>query len=626
MKFTSHAHTSRIIAFLGIFVIALAITIGTLSLSYFRQAETAWKDHNDKATAISTAFTNLTKHIGYGGFIHNFKNLVLRKDLARYQPLIEQDIVGFKQAFDSLAKLLKLKEDQLALAEIRKVFEQYTNNYQLLLPLIAQQATMTEIDAVVKVDDTPALKAINHLNQRTKERAKATEAKAQQAFSSALKFAFIGGILVIISLLIGIMSILVFIRRLEAANEATLLTQHRLDILLDTAPDPMLTVGQAGKIVRANSMALEFFGYTQAELLNMTVEDLIPEKYRAAHPQQRAGYFNQPENRKMDSGFTLTALTRDGREPKVEISLSHSGEGADKLATLTLRDITEQEQNKVALIQAKHQAEQALVKQQIMQDELVQSEKLSALGGLVAGVAHEINTPIGVTLSAATHLESETHKIDKAYQAGELSAEELSEYFETAQQATKLMSVNIQRASDLVQGFKQVAVDQTGGEKRSFDLAIYIDELLTSLHPVLKKSQITIQVDCPPELILNTYPGALSQVLTNLIMNALLHGFEENQAGQITITVTDQGDWVLIRFGDNGKGIPKELQTRVFEPFFTTSRSKGGSGLGLHIIHSIITRTLRGTLSLDSLPNKGTTITFRFPKLVSLSAKDPFND
>ena len=279
--------------------------------------------------------------------------------------------------------------------------------------------------------------------------------------------------------------------------------------------------------------------------------------------------------------------------------------------------MTEREHTRQALVAAKQQAELALAQQQQMQNALVQVEKLAALGGLVAGVAHEVNTPIGVMLSAATHLEAQTQKADRAYQGGQLSEEGLTEYFTTARQATQLMALNSQRAADLIQSFKQVAVDQTGGERRVFGVASYIEEVLLSLHPHLKKSPIQIHVDCPPELTMDSLPGAFSQVLTNLLMNALTHAFKPEQSGHIIIAVAEEGSQICLTFSDDGQGIAPELHARVFEPFFTTRRASGGSGLGLHIVHSIVTQSLKGTLAFDSQVGEGTIFTLHLPRSLS---------
>ena len=611
---------TQLITLCGAAVIGLAVAFGALSLSRFHAAEVAWEEHNARATAIGEAQTEINRHIGYGGFIHNVKNLVLRRDPMRYQARIESDIVNFRAQFDRLDHLLREPGDKAALNQVRTTFEDYASKYRLVAPMVAAGASSAEIDAMVQADDSVALKALDLLNSRAVARAQATLHTAKAIHAEATRFSRIGGALVVLAMVVATWALLRFLNRLVAANATIRHTREQLDLLLDTAPDAMLSVAPDGRIVRANQMAEQFFGYRNDELLGMVVEQLIPLDYREVHQAQRSQYFqqiNRPRNRAMNERAALTALKRDGSQALVEISLSHSGEAGARLATVTLRDVTEREQTRQALIAAKQQAELALAQQQQMQNALVQVEKLAALGGLVAGVAHEVNTPIGVLLSAATHLSAETQKTHRAYQAGELSEEGLSDYFATAAQATQLMALNSQRAADLIQSFKQVAVDQTGGERRVFGVASYIDEVLLSLRPHLKKSPIQIHVDCPPELTMDSLPGAFSQVLTNLLMNALTHAFAPEQAGNVVIAVAEEGQHICLTFSDDGKGIAPELHARVFEPFFTTRRANGGSGLGLHIVHSIVTQSLKGTLAFDSQVGEGTIFTLHLPRSLS---------
>jgi C4-dicarboxylate-specific signal transduction histidine kinase len=266
---------------------------------------------------------------------------------------------------------------------------------------------------------------------------------------------------------------------------------------------------------------------------------------------------------------------------------------------------------------AKVSAEEALNQLKTTQDSLVQSEKMAALGGLVAGIAHEINTPVGITLTSATHLSAKTEKIAKLYEQGELDGDELETYFKVAQQSTQLMTINSQRAADLIHSFKQVAVDQTSGERREFDLKNYIEEVLLSLRPTLKKATIKILLNCPENLIINSYAGAISQILTNFVMNSLIHGYEPNQSGVLSIAVASlDSDMIELTYSDDGKGIPEELQAQIFDPFFTTRRGNGGSGLGLHVVYNLVYQTLKGSLKLQS-SNNGTAFTVQFPRVLT---------
>lgn len=281
-------------------------------------------------------------------------------------------------------------------------------------------------------------------------------------------------------------------------------------------------------------------------------------------------------------------------------------------------DITERIRAEDTARTAKEQAERALKSLKEAQAHLIQSEKMAALGSLVAGVAHEINTPIGIALTGASLLAERTDVIRRSFAANQLRRPDFADYLETAEEATQLMMLNIDRAAQLIQSFKQMAVDQASEERRVFHLADYIQEVLRSLSVRLKRASHAITVECPPDLVLDSYPGALSQILTNFIMNSLIHGYPPGQTGHLSITVTcdEAEEEVTLRYADDGRGIPAELQDKVFEPFFTTNRGAGGSGLGLNIIYNIATRTLRGRIALDSAPGQGTAFTLRFPRCI----------
>jgi predicted ATPase/signal transduction histidine kinase len=255
------------------------------------------------------------------------------------------------------------------------------------------------------------------------------------------------------------------------------------------------------------------------------------------------------------------------------------------------------------------------------QEQLVQSEKMAAIGGLVAGVAHEINTPIGIAVSAASHLEDKTGEFVAKVASKKLKRSQLDSYAKTASDSSNLILKNLSGAVKIVQGFKQVAVDQTSGERREFKLKAYIEDVLLSLKPKLKKTNHLITVNCPEDLILNSFPGALSQIISNLVMNSLIHGFEEMDAGEITFDAARENGSVLLTYRDNGKGMDEKALSKIFDPFFTTKRSQGGSGLGMHIVHNLVTQTLGGTISCESEPGNGIMVRIQIP--MTGEQKDP---
>lgn len=247
------------------------------------------------------------------------------------------------------------------------------------------------------------------------------------------------------------------------------------------------------------------------------------------------------------------------------------------------------------------------------QARLIQSEKMSSLGNLVAGVTHELITPIGISVTAASHLAERTTEIAEANRKNQVQTFELEKYFELSRDMSKIILTNLDRATNLIRSFKQVAVDQSSEEKRCFNVQAYIKEVLVSLQPKLKKTAHQIKIDCADDLEINSYPGALSQIITNMVMNSLIHAFDEEDSGMIIFTVNKSQAMLSFKYSDNGKGISKENLGRIFNPFFTTMQDKGGTGLGLHIIYNIVTQTLHGTIKCQSKPGQGTTFSISFP-------------
>ncbi len=257
----------------------------------------------------------------------------------------------------------------------------------------------------------------------------------------------------------------------------------------------------------------------------------------------------------------------------------------------------------------------------LAQDQLVESEKMAALGGLVAGVAHEINTPLGIGVTAASHLEIETKRMAKRLGDSVATREEIEAYQRQAHEATEIILRNLRRADKLVKSFKQVAVDQSSEQKRTLDLGAYLEEILTSLAPALKRGRHTIEVRCNERVSIDTYPGALYQIVVNLVMNSITHAFGGGEEGKISIEIARGGDSEIeIDYRDNGRGMTDDVRRRAFEPFFTTRRGQGGSGLGLHIVYNLVTQVLRGKVELESSPGRGVRFRLRLPARAEPSA------
>jgi len=265
---------------------------------------------------------------------------------------------------------------------------------------------------------------------------------------------------------------------------------------------------------------------------------------------------------------------------------------------------------------AKDRAEATLAELRETQQSLIEAEKLAALGGLVAGVAHEVNNPVGISLTVASSLARRCKIFAEEIKDGAIRKSKLDEFIGLNLDAAQQLVANLQRAGDLIQSFKQVAVDRSHEDRRTFDLHESTEQILASLRPVLRKTPIALSVDGAPGVVMDSYPGAYGQVLTNLFLNAVIHAFpepgENNRIIISTRALTDRDVEIVV--ADNGKGMTEEVQKRAFDPFFTTRRDQGGTGLGLHIIYSLVRQRLGGTLSLDTHAGRGTVFRITLPR------------
>uniref|UniRef100_A0A973W986 histidine kinase n=1 Tax=Bradyrhizobium septentrionale TaxID=1404411 RepID=A0A973W986_9BRAD len=265
---------------------------------------------------------------------------------------------------------------------------------------------------------------------------------------------------------------------------------------------------------------------------------------------------------------------------------------------------------------SKEKAESALLELNAAQQNLIDAERLAALGGLVAGVAHEVNNPIGISLTVASSFARRAEMFDNDLKTEPLRRSKLDDFVRASRDASQQLVSNLQRAGELIQSFKQVAVDRSHAERRQFSLGEATDQIVASLRPVLKKAAIALSVDVPEGLLIDGYPGAYGQILTNLFLNAVNHAFADGRSGNITISARGRGaDDVEIIFADNGAGMTPDVQRQAFDPFFTTRRNEGGTGLGLHIVYNLVTQQLGGRMMLESRVGQGTTFRIIMPRI-----------
>lgn len=325
----------------------------------------------------------------------------------------------------------------------------------------------------------------------------------------------------------------------------------------------------------------------------------------------------QPLSETLRKGFEPIAQRLDAslRVAEADAALRKARDEAEQ-AKQRLIDVNQELESRVEerTLQLKAEIEERRAAQLSM----MQAEKMAALGGLIAGVAHEVNTPIGVGVTAASHLHDSVRAFDEIYREGKMRRADLEELLHTAVQSASILEINLSRASELIKSFKQVAVDQTGGETRDVELGTYLKEVLTSLRPLFKNRAVEVVTDISASIPVTLQPGAFAQIITNLVTNALLHAFDTADEGQILIAAECAYGMVNLRFSDNGRGMRPEVTAKVFDPFFTTKRGNGGNGLGLHIVYNLVTQVLKGEIRCESKAGHGTDFCLRFPEKATL--------
>ncbi|MEO5340274.1 MAG: ATP-binding protein [Magnetococcus sp. MYC-9] len=372
-------------------------------------------------------------------------------------------------------------------------------------------------------------------------------------------------------------------------------------------------------LLDANHAFADMFGYSVPELTGRAILDLVvPEQHGEIETRLRSS---------SEELYEVHCRRKDHATFLAEVR-SRQIEYGDRLVRVTaVRDITQRKEAEGRLREAKERAEQAYRDLQATQGQLVQAEKFASLGQLVAGISHEISTPVGIGVTGASHLARETRQIRQLFEEGTLRKLDFRAYIESTGKTAELLLLNMERASGLIQSFKQVATDRTSAERRHFDVRHYLDELLLSLHPRLKKSPHRLEISGREGVLVDSYPGAFAQILTNLVINALIHAFPAegeptSEPGLLHIQLQETPEGLVqVSVADNGQGIATENIKKIFDPFFTTRRGSGGSGLGLNISFNLAHQVLGGTLQVRSRLGIGTTFVLRFPKSAPLEAE-----
>lgn len=402
----------------------------------------------------------------------------------------------------------------------------------------------------------------------------------------------------------------------KIAEEALRISEIRYRDFIENAPIGIFTVDLEGRFTYANRACLKLTGYTLEEWIG---KPFLPMAHKEDVQLIKNKIQSALKGEKTISPYEIRIIDSSGKTLWIEIAAEsffekNKNNMIERVGFQAfVKDITERKKAEEEIQNTNKALNESLETLKKAQSRLVQSEKMAALGDLVAGVAHEISTPLGVGLMSASYLNDSTQKFYDRFISGQLSRSEFEKYSKNAKEAASLVLNNLTQAADLLNSFKQVAVDQSDDEKRVFDLSRYLSEILISLQPKYKRTHHAIAINCPETLKINSYPGVFSQIITNLVMNSLIHGFEGIEEGKIVILVTMEDSNVVLQYTDNGVGMNPNIAKKIFDPFFTTKRGQGGSGLGMHIVYNLVTQKLNGQIECTSVPGNGVTFKITIP-------------
>jgi PAS domain S-box-containing protein len=401
-------------------------------------------------------------------------------------------------------------------------------------------------------------------------------------------------------------------------SEVLLFPQPALQLIYDTAPIGLACLSPDCRYLRINQHLTEICGISVEDHLGRSVRDCVP----ALADSVEAIVRSIMETGEPVVGIEVAGQRSDQPEERFWITYWHplrAPNGEIVAVNVAAEEITERKRSEREMRRAREAAEQALEHLRETQASLIEAEKLAALGRLVAGVAHEINNPVGSGLTVASTLQRRYELFAAELSGGNLRRSVLTEFLDGVRDASVQLVANLNRASALVQSFKQVAADRSRLERRLFDLGELTEQVLVGLRPELRKRGLALDLVCEPDLMMDSLPGPYGLVLSNLVLNSVVHAFPEGAAGTIGFRAQriDDGN-VEIVVSDNGCGMSAQIRRQAFDPFFTTRRHEGATGLGLHIVHSMVVERLEGRLALESEPGVGTTFRLILPRSIRL--------
>ncbi|MES2116120.1 MAG: ATP-binding protein [Pseudomonadota bacterium] len=420
------------------------------------------------------------------------------------------------------------------------------------------------------------------------------------------------------------------VAQLEQSQQRLSESEARFKTLFDMAPLPLSVTDFDGHIIGANQALARTFGHPVNELVGLRSDQVsfwasTRERDRMWDIFLRDGAVQGdvagvllPDGSVGSVAIWSSTLVLDGRQAIIWalLDLTEELNAKRELKDLNVSLESRVKERSAALERANADLSAALDTLRRTQHELLAAEKMASLGSLVAGIAHELNTPIGNSLLASTALGDRVHAFDALVAGGNLRRSELQRYLEEVRLASELISGSLRKAADLISSFKQIAVDQTNDQRRQFDLATAVHDTVATYMPRLRRSNCAVQVDIADGIKLDSYPGGLYQILNNLFNNALAHAFEQRAGGTVTIRAAAAADdMVELVFADDGAGMTEEVLRHVFDPFFTTKMGQGGTGLGMNIVYNIVTGVLGGRIAIDSAPDAGTTVRITIPRV-----------
>jgi PAS domain S-box-containing protein len=411
----------------------------------------------------------------------------------------------------------------------------------------------------------------------------------------------------------------------RATEQALHDSELRTRCVIDSAYEAFIGMDGEGNIFDWNRQAETTFGWRRDEVVGKAVDEVIvPARYRERHAQGLRHFLDTGEGQVLNNRIELSALHRSGKEFPVELSIWTIPNASGCIFGAFVRDITERKRAEEELRQLNESLEMRVQERtqelRLAMNQIVESEKLASLGSLVAGVAHELSTPIGNIVMTASTLADTSMALAESAAAGTLTRSRLHRSAEDSKAASALIVRSALRASELIDSFKKVAVDQTSQRRRKFDLRVTVGDILQTMGTVMRHAKASCELRIPEGIAMDSVPGDLEQILNNLIMNSIHHGFEGRGGGHIVIDARCHGELVEIDYRDDGNGIAPELQRKVFDPFYTTKLGQGGSGLGMFIVHNLIHGPLKGDIRIDSEVGKGVVFTMSLPTVTPYEA------